>query len=70
MIALNSYALPVIRYSAGIIKWTESELADVDRKSRKLLTIYKRLHPKADVHCTFLEKLVDAVFLMLSKWLL
>ena len=49
MIALNCYAIPVICYSAGILNWTQAELDDIDRKSRKLLTIYKGLHPKADV---------------------
>ena len=58
IIALNSYALPVIRYSAGIIKWSQSELDDIDRKSRKLLTIYKGLHPKADVHRLYLPRKV------------
>ena len=31
MIALNCYAIPVIRYSAGVINWTCAELDDVER---------------------------------------
>ena len=58
IIALNSYVLPVVRYSAGIIKWTQSELDDIDRKSRKLLTIHKGLHPKADIHQLYLPRKV------------
>ena len=58
IIALNSYALLVVRYSAGIIKWTQSELDDIDRKSRKLLTIHKGLHPKADIHRLYLSRKV------------
>jgi len=54
IIALNSYKIPVIRYSAGIVNWNQSELDDIDRKSRKLLTIYKELHPRADVHRLYL----------------
>ena len=56
IVALNSYALPVIRYSAGIIKWTQTELDDIDCKSRKLLTIHKGLHPKADIHRLYLPR--------------
>ena len=56
MIALNCYAIPVIRYSAGILNWTQAELDDIDRKSRKLLTIYKGLHPKADVDRLYLPR--------------
>ena len=54
--ALNSYALPLLRYSAGIIGWTQTELDDVDRKSRKLLTIYNGLHPKADIHRLYIPR--------------
>lgn len=56
IIAINSYALPVLRYSAGIVNWTQAELDDIDRKSRKLLTIYKGLHPKADVDRLYLPR--------------
>jgi len=70
IIALNSYALPVIRYSAGIIKWSQSELDDIDRKSKKLLTIHKGFHPKADIHRLYLPRKVGGRgLLMLSRWL-
>ena len=43
-----------MHYSAGILNWTQAELDDIDRKTRKLLTIYKGLHPKADlIVCIF-----------------
>ena len=42
--------MSVIRYVAGIIEWTKLELQDIDRKTRKLLTIYRGMHPQADVH--------------------
>ena len=32
--ALNSYAIPIMRYSAGILNWTQAELDDIDRKTR------------------------------------
>ena len=46
--AINSYAVPVITYTAGIIDWTKEELRDLDTKTRKKMTIYKALHPRAD----------------------
>ena len=52
---LNSYALPVIRYSAGIVKWTQCKLDDIDRKTRKLSTIYKG---RADIHRHYLPRKV------------
>lgn len=55
IIALNCYAIPVMRYSAEI-HWTQAELDDIDCKFRNLLTIYKGLHPKADVDCLYLPR--------------
>jgi len=42
-------AVPVLRYSFGIINWHQEELQKLDRKTRKLLTIHGQHHPKADV---------------------
>ena len=47
--AINTWALPVIRYTAGIINWTEQQIKTLDTNTRKLLTIYGVHHPKADV---------------------
>ena len=44
--AINSWAVSVIRYGAGIINWTKAELQQMDRKTRKLLTMYGAHHPK------------------------
>ena len=38
-----------MRYRAGTIKWKEEELQEIDRKSRKIITMNKELHPKSDV---------------------
>ena len=38
----------LLRYSAIFISWRKSELQAVDRKTRKLFTIYGALHPKSD----------------------
>ena len=47
--AISSRALSVIRYGAGIIEWTKEELKEMDRKTRKILTIYMCFHPRDDV---------------------
>ena len=41
--------MAVFRYGAGILQWKESELKDVDRKSRKEMTMDGVLHPKSNV---------------------
>ena len=50
--AINTWAVAVFRYGAGILEWKESELKNVDRKSRKTMTMYGALHPKSDVDST------------------
>ncbi|XP_051931065.1 uncharacterized protein LOC127607055 [Hippocampus zosterae] len=45
--AINSYALPVIRYPAGIIRWPKEEIQSTDVKTRKLLTMHGGFHPKS-----------------------
>ena len=46
--AMNSRAVSIIRYSAGIVEWTKDELGKLDRKTWKLLTINRAFHPQAD----------------------
>jgi len=45
----GSLAVPVLRYSFGIVNWHQEELQKLDRKTRKLLTIHRQHHSKADV---------------------
>jgi len=47
--ATGSLAVPVLRYTFGIVNCHQEELQNLDRKSRKLLTIHGQHHPKADV---------------------
>ena len=45
----NTSAISLLRYSAEFVIWRKSELQAIDRKTRKLFTIYGALHPKSDV---------------------
>ena len=54
--AINSWAVPVIRYTAGIVDWTQAELEDFDRKTRKLMTANHALHPQSDVDRLYLPR--------------
>ena len=46
---VNTWAISLLRYSAAFISWRKCELKAIDRKTRKLFTIYGRLLPKSDV---------------------
>ena len=54
--AINSRAVSIIRYGAGIVDWTKEELQEMDRKTRKLLTINRALHPRADADRLYLKR--------------
>ena len=46
---VNTWAVSLLKYSAAFVSWGKSELQAIDRKTRKLFTIYGALHPKSDV---------------------
>jgi hypothetical protein len=46
--AIGALAVPILRYSFGIINWRLEEIKQIDRKTRKMLTMYKMHHSKAD----------------------
>jgi len=49
--AINTCAVSLVRYTAGIINWRKDELEAMDRKTRKMMTICNSLHPRPDVDC-------------------
>jgi hypothetical protein len=53
---INTIAVPIISYSFNIINWTVNELIKIDRKTRKLLTVHKMHHPKADTERLYLAR--------------
>ena len=46
---INTWAVPLIRYSGPFLKWTRDEVKQMDQRIRKLMTIHKVLHPSDDV---------------------
>ena len=47
--AIGALVVPMLRYGFGIINWRTEEIKKIDRKTRKMLTMYKTHHPKADI---------------------
>ena len=54
--AINAYAVPVIRHPAGIIKWTEESIKEVDIATTKLLTIHGAFNPKSNTARLYLSR--------------
>jgi hypothetical protein len=47
MKAINTYATPVLTFSFGIVKWSPTDLENLQTKMRMLLTRYRFHHPHA-----------------------
>ena len=45
---VNTWAVSLLIHSAAFVSWRKSELQAIDRKTRKLFTMYGALHPKSD----------------------
>jgi len=54
--AINSRAVSIIRYSAGIVGWTVNEMRELDRKTRKTLTMHSMFHRKGDVDRLYMRR--------------
>ena len=37
IMALNTWAVSILRYGAGILKWNKNELQEIDRKTRTFI---------------------------------
>ena len=53
---VNTWAVSLLRYSAAFVSWRKNELEAIDRKTRKLFTIYGALHPKSDVDRLYIPR--------------
>lgn len=45
--SVNTYAIPVISYSFGIVKWSKTDLRNLQRTIRTIMTRYNIHHPKS-----------------------
>ncbi|KAJ8943193.1 hypothetical protein NQ318_000674 [Aromia moschata] len=54
--AINSWAVPVLTYSFGIVKWSVTDLDELDRLTRRLLTKFRDLHTNSSVIRLYLPR--------------
>jgi len=46
---IGALIFPILRYNFCTINWRLAEIRKIDRKTRKVLTMYKMHHPKAAI---------------------
>ena len=55
--AINSRAVSIVGYGGGITSWNlKMELEELDRKTRKMVTMHEAQHPKPDVDILYLMR--------------
>ena len=53
---INTWVVPLVRYSLPFLKWTRDELKQMDERTRKLMTMYKAIHPRDDVDRLYVSR--------------
>ena len=53
---INTWAIPLLRYSAAFFNCTTTELQLMDRRTRKLLSMQNGLHPRTDVDRVYIPR--------------
>ena len=54
--AINTWVVLTVRYSATIIEWMKEEVKEIDKKARKIITMYVGLHPRSNIEWLYLPK--------------
>ena len=51
--------MSIVRYGAGILKWTKDELNVMDRKTQKIITMNRMYHPQSDTGRLYIPRMED-----------
>ena len=54
--AINTWAVGVVCYSAGIVDWRVEEVANMNRRTRKILAMNGCLHTRSNVARLYLPR--------------
>lgn len=54
--AINTFAIPILTYTFGIVKWSETDIEEIQRKIRVKLTAARMHHPKSAIERTILKR--------------
>ena len=53
---MNTWTVPLVIYSGPFLEWTRDELRQMDKRTRKLMTMLKALHPRDDVDSLYVPR--------------
>ena len=55
MKGINTWAVPLVRYTGPFLKWTRKNLKQMDQR-RKVMTMHKASHPRDDVGILYISR--------------
>jgi len=55
---IGALVVPLLRYNFGIINWRLVEIRKIDRKTRKVLTMYKMHYPETVIDGLYVKRKV------------
>ena len=53
---ISTWAVSLLRYSVAFIGWNCAELTQLDRRTRKLMTMHNTLHPKSNIDRLYIPR--------------
>ena len=53
---INTWPVPLVRYSGPFLKWTRDKLKQMDQRTRNLMTMHKALHLRDDVDRLYVSR--------------
>ena len=53
---INTWAVPLVRYSGPFLNWTRDELKQMDQRTRKLMTMHKALYSRDNVDRLYVSR--------------
>ena len=56
IVAINTWAVPLIRYTAGVVKWTQAGMEALDVSTRKLLAMHKCFNVNDNIHRLYVPR--------------
>ena len=53
---INTWAVPLVRYSGAFLKWTREELKQMVQRTRKLMTMHKASNPRDELDRLYVSR--------------
>ena len=53
---INSWAIGIVRYTAGVLSWGDTKLKEIEKKTRRKFTLHGAFHRNSDIDRLYLKR--------------